>query len=395
MLAEEIGLALASGEGDAEVVELALGERGEVRDCSGVPVAAPLCTALREPRRLSLAISVVLRTPLLVGCEVAVDTPSSVLLSRGEEEDPLLAVSAPVKVYCKLAAPEGVVGGLSEGPMEGENEAEREAGKAREGEGRPLLVAEPVGIALLLSEADEELLGVRWEEELAVPLNAPPLSDARALREFAMVTLFEAVTQGGAEADSGAEKEGDTETERVGGFVALKLSDRPEEGDLRAVSESDAVTQGDAASLTLCVFEAQAQPEGVGDAETPAVTEKRADGTSWKEKSAVGDALMESEGALDEDFVPPDCEKVVAMVPDEASERVAEPEKDRGALAVPLPLACALSNAEPLASGEAVAVTKVVVERAPLSVNVPSAVIMAVADAQPDADPEGRGVPLP
>lgn len=108
VFAEEIGVALASGEGDAEVVELALGEGGKVRDRSAVSVAAPLCIALREPRGLSLAISEAENT-LLVGCTVAVAAPSPVPLSRGEKEGPLLAVSAPVKEFCRLAAPEGVV----------------------------------------------------------------------------------------------------------------------------------------------------------------------------------------------------------------------------------------------------------------------------------------------
>lgn len=89
--------------------------------------------------------------------------------------------------------------------MEGEHDAELEAGKAREGEGWPLPEAAPVGIALSLSKADAELRAVRWEEELDVALKAPPLSDARALRDFAIVTLFEEVTQGGGEAVSSAE----------------------------------------------------------------------------------------------------------------------------------------------------------------------------------------------
>lgn len=176
--------------------------------------------------------------------------------------------------------------------------------------------------------------------------------------------------------------------------MALALSDRPEEGDLRAVAKTDAVPLGDASPLLLCVIEAQAQPEGVVDADTPAVAEKRSDGAPREERSAVGDALMESRGALDEDSVL-ECKTVVAVVPDGVSERVAEPEKDNGALAVPLPLARALPNIEPLTSGEAVADTKAVVECAPLSVKVPSAVLRAVADAQPDADTEERGVPLP
>lgn len=268
-----------------------------------------------------------LGAPLRVEPALIVAAPSPVPLSGGEGERPLLAVGAPVKeLLCKLAAPEGVTKGLSEGSVDGETNAEREAGKASEGEGPPLPEANPVGAPLSLGAADAELRGVKREKGLDVPLNASPLSDARALCERAIVALAEAAAEGEGEADPGAETKGDAVSEMVGSCEALALCDSPTEGELQAVAESAAVSLGEAAPLPLSVPDAQAQPEGEGDADAQAVTEKQADGVPCAaEKSAVGDAPMDSEGAFDEDSVPAG-EKVAARVPDGLSVRVAQPE---------------------------------------------------------------------
>ena len=66
----------------------------------------------------------VLGAPLRVEPGVIEAAPSPVPLSGGEGERPLLAVGAPVKELCKLAAPERVAGGLSEGSKDGEAKAE-------------------------------------------------------------------------------------------------------------------------------------------------------------------------------------------------------------------------------------------------------------------------------